>query len=338
MHFLITGHTGFKGTWLTLLLKELGHEVSGLSLAPETKSLFNQTILPTDLKYDIRQDIRDLAKLSFEISRINPEILIHFAAQPLVRESYKKPLETFDTNVMGTLNCLEATLNCSNLQTALIITTDKVYKNSNIDHGYVEEDKLGGDDPYSASKAAADMASQSWIKNFATIPIGIARAGNVIGGGDWSQDRLVPDLVDSYKKGKIPQLRYPHSTRPWQHVLDCLNGYLLLIDYQLSNKVSDVWNFGPSNNSMIKVVELVERFGDAFNVQGPKFQINNEFSYPESGKLFLNSTKARNYLGWNDKLNLENTVEWTYSWYKEFSKESARKNTLAQIEQYLQLN
>ena len=197
MHYLITGHTGFKGSWLSLMLQIQGHEVSGISLNPPQKSLFVQAEIEGTLKHDFRIDIRNREELTKVIHTVNPEIIVHLAAQPLVRESYKFPVETFETNVIGTLNVLEATKDLKNLQAALIITTDKVYKNNRHLRGYVETDELGGDDPYSASKAAIDIAAQSWIKSFATVPIAIARAGNVICGVDWATDRIIPDLVNA---------------------------------------------------------------------------------------------------------------------------------------------
>jgi len=192
MHYLITGHTGFKGSWLSLMLQVQGHTVSGISLDPLEKSLFNQANLGEIFENDFRIDIRNSKEFRQAVEKVEPEVIIHLAAQPLVRESYKDPIGTFETNVLGTLNLLEATKELSNLKSTLIITTDKVYKNYNHLRGYVETDELGGDDPYSASKAAADIATQSWVKSFATSPVAIARAGNVIGGGDYGFCTLCP--------------------------------------------------------------------------------------------------------------------------------------------------
>ena len=315
MHYLITGHTGFKGSWLSLMLQMLGHEVSGISLNPPEKSLFVQAELEGTFKHDFRVDIRDKEALTKAVSVIDPEVIIHLAAQPLVRESYKFPVETFETNVIGTLNLLEATKELKNLKAALIITTDKVYKNHNHLRGYVETDELGGDDPYSASKAAADIASQSWIKSFATVPMAIARAGNVIGGGDWARDRLIPDLIAAYSEGKIPTLRYPDAIRPWQHVLDCLNGYLKLLDYMLATNKGGEWNFGPNHNLRHSVGELADIMASQFGVVGQPWFLDQDVQPHEANYLLLDSGKSRLQLCWADKLDFQSAIEWTASWY-----------------------
>ena len=316
MHYLITGHTGFKGSWLSLMLEMQGHTVSGIALDPAEKSLFNQANLRPIFEHDIRLDIRDASKLKSTIENINPEVIIHLAAQPLVRESYRIPVETFDINVLGTLNVLEATRNLKNLKAALIITTDKVYKNHNHLRGYVETDELGGDDPYSASKAAADIAAQSWIKSFATIPMAIARAGNVIGGGDWAQDRIIPDLVNAYSTGNLPTLRYPNAIRPWQHVLDCLNGYLTLINNQISEGLIGEWNFGPELSQMVSVGELTQAVGKTYKIPNDSWVLDERFKQEEAGYLLLDSTKARSVLNWKDKCNFITTIKLTTSWYQ----------------------
>ena len=333
MHYLITGHTGFKGSWLSLMLQMQGHEVSGISLNPPQESLFVQAELEGTFKHDFRIDIRDKDELTKAIHRINPDIIVHLAAQPLVRESYKYPVETFETNVVGTLNVLEATKQLKNLQAVLIITTDKVYKNHNQLRGYVETDELGGDDPYSASKAAADIASQSWIKSFATSPMAIARAGNVIGGGDWATDRIIPDLVNAYSKGQLPTLRYPEAIRPWQHVLDCLNGYLKLIDHMLETKVGGDWNFGPDHNIKHTVGDLTTEVAKEFGISEIAWNIEGSDQPHEAGYLLLDSSKARQELGWNDRFDFQSNVNWTVSWYK--ADESAVKKTKKQIETFL---
>jgi CDP-glucose 4,6-dehydratase len=230
MHFLITGHTGFKGAWLSLLLRERGHNVSGISLEPENNTLYKSASIGKFFEHDIRCDIRDLDRLQRNFNSISPDVVIHLAAQALVRESYKDPIRTFETNVHGTINVLKASQNLPKLKAQLIVTTDKVYKNMDKLNAYIESDPLGGQDPYSASKAMADIATQSWLSSFVNAPTGIARAGNVIGGGDISTDRLIPDLIKSYTSGLTPRLRAPKAVRPWQHVLDCLNGYLSLVD------------------------------------------------------------------------------------------------------------
>jgi CDP-glucose 4,6-dehydratase len=337
MHYLITGHTGFKGSWLSLLLKMQGHTVSGISLKPDQKSLFVEAQLSDIFEHDFRVDIRNLSELKKSVNSINPEVIIHLAAQPLVRYSYTQPHETFETNVMGTINLLESTNELEKLKAVLIVTTDKVYKNFNYLHGYTELDALGGDDPYSASKAAADLAAQSWISNFSTVPISIARAGNVIGGGDWSIDRIIPDLVKYYDLNKNPVIRNPNAIRPWQHVLDCLNGYLMLIDQQVKNKISGEWNFGPNISEKFSVSDLVNKFGFAMGVDGSMWELDSSINPHESSYLLLDSSKARHLLCWSDKLQFEASVEWTADWFLNYKSQTARSVTESQIKKFLEM-
>jgi CDP-glucose 4,6-dehydratase len=334
MHYLITGHTGFKGAWLSLMLEMQGHTVSGISLDPAEKSLFNQAGLQKIFQNDLRIDIRDSAVIKEAIKEINPEVLIHLAAQPLVRESYRIPVETFDINVLGTLNVLEATRELKNLRAALIITTDKVYKNYNHLRGYVETDELGGDDPYSASKAAADIATQSWIKSFAKAPVAIARAGNVIGGGDWAKDRIIPDLADAYSSGEVPTLRYPDAIRPWQHVLDCLNGYLTLLNKQVSDGLVGEWNFGPTIDVKHSVSDLVSAFAKIWGVEGETWKLQSANQLHESGYLLLNSEKSNDNLGWSDKLDFVESIQWTVDWYKKYENVGALEISRKQIDSF----
>lgn len=315
MHFLITGHTGFKGAWLSLLLHERGHRVSGISLEPVTDSLFNKAKVSKLLEVDIRCDIRNLDELQKHFNAVNPDVVIHLAAQALVRESYKNPITTFDTNVMGTINVLKASHAIRRLQAQLIITTDKVYKNVNKASGYIESEALGGQDPYSASKAMADLATQSWLASFQNAPTAIARAGNVIGGGDLSADRLIPDLIKSYAAGLTPLLRAPNSVRPWQHVLDCLNGYLLLVEALLEGKGVGAWNFGPLESQIRTVAEVSDSAGATWGVQ-QNWKLDSSDHPHEASLLLLNSNKARTELGWHDKLNFEESISWTVNWYK----------------------
>jgi CDP-glucose 4,6-dehydratase len=319
------------------MLEMQGHTVSGISLDPDEKSLFNQANLSKIFKNDLRIDIRDRDALSLAINKIEPDVIIHLAAQPLVRESYRIPVETFDINVLGTLNVLEATRGLSSLKAALVITTDKVYKNHNHLRGYIETDELGGDDPYSASKAAADIAAQSWIKSFATVPMAIARAGNVIGGGDWAEDRIIPDLVNAYSVNITPTLRYPEAIRPWQHVLDCLNGYLLLVDKQLTEGCSGAWNFGPGKSEIHSVAELVDTFAKAWGGRRTSWKIDSKIQLVESSILLLDSTKARNILMWSDKLSFEEAVKWSANWYRSETEKSAAFVTRSQIAQFYKL-
>jgi len=315
MHFLITGHTGFKGAWLSLILQQRGHVVSGISLPPEKGSLFEQANIGKHLENDIYCDIRDLTKLTTSFKKINPDVVIHLAAQALVRESYRNPIVTFETNAVGTLNVLQASQQIGQLKAQLIVTTDKVYKNVSKSSGYVETEALGGQDPYSASKAMADIATQSWLSSFENAPTAIARAGNVLGGGDVCADRLMPDLIHSYSSGITPKLRAPNSVRPWQHVLDCLNGYLTLVDAVIENKADGAWNFGPDENQSKTVADVANIVAKVWGVE--KSWENDSGNHPhEASMLILNSNKARTNLGWSDKLSFEETIEWTTNWYK----------------------
>ena len=340
MHYLVTGHTGFKGSWLSLMLQMQGHTISGISLDPLDKSHFNLTKLSDIFEDDLRIDIRSSKEFKQAVAEIDPEVIVHLAAQPLVRESYKDPVGTFETNVLGTLNLLDATTRLSNLKATLIVTTDKVYKNHNYLRGYVESDELGGDDPYSASKAAADIATQSWIKSFATTPVAIARAGNVIGGGDWAVDRIIPDLVNAYSTNQLPVLRYPDAIRPWQHVLDCLGGYQKLLKEMMESGKSGQWNFGPTLDKKHSVSELVESFAKSWGVVGNeqpwKLEGNNQPD--EAGYLLLDSSKVRRVLGWKDKLDFELAIEMTVEWFKKMDTENPREVTSNQIRQFLAIS
>ena len=338
MHYLITGHTGFKGSWLSLMLQMQGHAVSGISLAPLERSLFNQAQISTIFENDLRVDIRNLKELNQAVKKIEPEVIIHLAAQPLVRESYKDPVGTFETNVLGTLNLLETTKELSGLKATLVITTDKVYKNNNHLRGYIEAEMLGGDDPYSASKAAADIATQSWIKSFATSPVAIARAGNVIGGGDWATDRIIPDLVDAYTLNQLPSLRYPNAIRPWQHVLDCLNGYQMLINRMIVDGESGEWNFGPLLDEKYSVAELVETFAKYWKVNNKEqsWKLEEAPQPHEAGYLLLDSSKAREILGWCDKLDFEHSIQMTVEWYKQSVTKNPLEVTMNQVKSFLE--
>jgi CDP-glucose 4,6-dehydratase len=315
MHFLITGHTGFKGAWLSLMLHERGHLISGVSLPAERGSLFERAGIKRYLENDIECDVRESTKISSHFKNVNPDVVIHLAAQSLVRESYKNPLATFETNVMGTINVLKASQQISDLKAQLIITTDKVYKNLGKTSGYLETEALGGHDPYSSSKAMADLATQSWLSSFENPSTAIARAGNVIGGGDVCVDRLIPDLIGSYSSGLVPKLRSPKSVRPWQHVLDCLNGYLILVDALTLKTADGAWNFGPDEEQSKTVADVADLAGAIWGAE--KAWESDLGSHPfEAPMLTLNSNKARTELGWTDKLTFEQSVEWTIDWYK----------------------
>jgi len=315
MHFLVTGHTGFKGAWLTLLLKERGHQVSGFSDRSEPGSLYESAKLSKFLDFDLRGDVRNLELLENAYSKTHPDFVIHMAAQSLVIKSYLEPIVTFETNVLGTLNVLKASQTRNELKGQLIITTDKVYLNTGKIDGYIETDPLGGYDPYSASKAMADIGTQSWISSFENAPTAIARAGNVIGGGDICADRLIPDLINSYVLNLTPKLRNPNSIRPWQHVLDCLNGYLMLVDRVIQGDVNGAWNFGPVESNPKTVADVANIASTVWGVKkGWEIDLAN---HPhEAPALTLNSNKARRELNWSDKLSFEESIKWTTSWYR----------------------
>lgn len=337
MHYLITGHTGFKGTWLTLWLTSLGHKVSGISLDPIPGALFETANVAELVENDLRIDVRNADKTADAIKNLAPDVVFHMAAQPLVRESYRDPRGTIETNVMGTLNVIEAVSKTPSVKAHVVVTTDKVYRNMNQVAGYVESDPLGGEDPYSASKAMADILTHSWVTSFKSPPTTIVRAGNVIGGGDVSKDRLLPDLINSCLQNKAPVLRYPNAVRPWQHVLDCLNGYLLVSENLLSgNQISEV-NIGPDEDSFVsvrKVAELVSiNFGSDLT-----WQSDVEINPHEAGLLALDATLAKESLGWQNKLQFRDAINWTTKWYKEFSLgTSARKLSLDQIKIFIAL-
>jgi len=338
MHYLITGHTGFKGSWLVLMLNQLGHEVSGISLEPVKKSLFKTAKISKKMSFDEICDIRDVKKLNKKIQKISPDVVIHLAAQPLVRKSYADPRETIETNAIGTFNVLEAVSKISSVKANLIITTDKVYKNVNQKKGYIESDHLGGDDPYSASKAMADIATQSFVKSFPGIPTAIARAGNVIGGGDVSADRLIPDLINGFIQKEPVLIRYPSAVRPWQHVLDCLNGYLILVDKMLSNKVTGEWNFGPDERSFKDVRTVADYLKNRWG-QDASWITDKKENPHEAELLALDATKAETQLNWHNKLSFEETLDWTLDWHKAVTAgANPLEQTQAQINKFREMN
>jgi CDP-glucose 4,6-dehydratase len=337
MHFLITGHTGFKGAWLTLILKTLGHEVSGYSHDALPNSLYRKANLKETLKSESIADIRDFDRFKKFISETKPNSIIHLAAQPLVQYSYQNPRETFETNVMGTLNLLEIVTTVDSVESQILITTDKVYRNMNQIWGYREDDPLGGDDPYSSSKAMSDILIQSWVKSFPSLPpTAIARAGNVIGGGDISENRLMPDLVSSWKEKKEFNVRMPNAVRPWQHVLDCLNGYLLLEEAVRSKSAAGEWNFGPGTDGFKSVSWVVEEFQ---NLLGTKLNLKHSI---EPGKkeallLSLDSTKAELELSWRNKITVSEAIQLTIQWELDTSDVGSRNATLRQIKNFYDL-
>jgi CDP-glucose 4,6-dehydratase len=315
MRYLVTGHTGFKGAWLTLLLLERGHEVVGLSLDPLRGSLFERAGLETLVARDLRLDIRNPAETVSALKELEPEVIIHLAAQPLVIESYKNPRFTFETNVNGTLNILEGIAQTPSVKASIVITTDKVYRNTSRIEGYREDEPLGGDDPYSSSKAMADILTQSWVRSFPASPIAIARAGNVIGGGDVSPNRLIPDIISASEANESPVLRYPDAVRPWQHVLDCLNGYLCLTEELLAGKGLGAWNFGPGSESFVTVGKVVEQTQSYLGSTSSWVHAPSDLH--EADLLALDSSKAQAELKWANILKYPESIKWTTDWYQE---------------------
>jgi CDP-glucose 4,6-dehydratase len=307
-HYLITGHTGFKGSWLTLLLKARGHQVSGLALDPPEESLFVNAGLAEELVHDFRVDIRDRDATREAVQAVSPDFVIHMAAQALVREGYRRPVETYDTNVLGTMNVLLATDATDSVQAQLIVTTDKVYEDRGYGRPYVETDPLGGKDPYSVSKAIADLLAQEWLARPASKPGAIARAGNVIGAGDYSIDRLIPDILKADREGRALGIRYPDAVRPWQHVLDCVSGYLVLLDSVVSSGARGAWNFGPSFDQLARVDEVLRI---ATSVLGVPLEIEARpaaSEMPEDLFLALDASKARIGLQWEPRVQLDEAV------------------------------
>ena len=318
LKILITGHTGFKGSWLCEWLLQEGAHVSGLALPPEApKSLFSDLYLEERINNHIVCDIRDRESLSVNIKNANPDIIFHFAAQALVRRSYRDPLLTWDTNVMGTLNVLEAAKELQRPVTIIVITTDKVYKNREWEYAYREEDELGGHDPYSSSKAACEIAVASWRSSFGSkngVTVVTARAGNVIGGGDESEDRIIPDCFRSWKQGKSVELRSPLSTRPWQHVLEPLSGYLALAAHAYSqNNIIYACNFGPESDGHCTVQKLVNSL--AALDSNRSWLIKEDNIMHEAKELSLSIDRARHTLGWKPILSFEETIKWTNDGY-----------------------
>ncbi len=318
----ITGDTGFKGSWLALWLTELGANVVGYALPPKHKHDHFNLLQLEKRMHHVDGDIRDLPFLSKVVEEFQPEFLFHLAAQPLVRFSYENPKETLDTNIGGSVNLLEVARQSKTLRAMIYVTSDKCYKNMELTRGYREDDPLGGRDPYSASKAAAEIVFESYVYSFfdhkPDFGIVSTRAGNVVGGGDWSEDRIVPDCVKSLL-GKEPiLLRNPSSTRPWQHVLEPLSGYLLLAVnlYQHPKKFSGAWNFGPNEEAIHTVEDLAKRVVAYWGSGHIEMGSVRKGTHYEAQLLHLNCDKARNLLGWNSRWDFDRTVEETVSWYR----------------------
>jgi CDP-glucose 4,6-dehydratase len=345
-HVFLTGHTGFKGSWLSLWLSSMGARVTGYSLAPNTQPNLFQTLRIDEL-IDIShiEDIRELEKLQKSIIQAQPNILIHMAAQPLVRYSYANPVETYATNVMGTVNVLEAARHVKSLKATVVVTTDKCYENKEWDWGYRENEPMGGHDPYSSSKGCAELVTAAYRQSYFSdkdYPIynnavASARAGNVIGGGDWSKDRLIPDAIRAFEAGQAPKIRYPSATRPWQHVLEPLSGYLILAEalYQNGTQYASAWNFGPSDEDARSVEGVINLFIEQWGAtSGWKSEGTNQPH--EATLLKLDCSKARQHLCWVPRWSLETAIEKIVDWHKAFQEnKNMQEVSLAQINQYM---
>jgi len=324
---LLTGHTGFKGSWLTLWLKQLGAEVIGYSLEPPTNpSLFEILNLEKEIIHVIG-DIRNEKRLKETFKKYKPDIVIHMAAQPLVRYSYMNPKETYETNVLGTLNVFEAVRESKTVRVVINVTSDKCYENKEWVYGYRENDPMGGYDPYSSSKGCAELLTSAYRNSFFNpenygkthnVALASVRAGNVIGGGDWAEDRLIPDCIRALSKKETIYIRNPHATRPWQHVLEPLSGYLWLgaLMWQDPTKYSEGWNFGPNDEDILTVEEIVK---DVIKIWGNgEYVVNSDNRFHEAKLLKLDISKAHFYLKWKPVYNAKKSLVETVNWYKTY--------------------
>ena len=333
---LITGHTGFKGSWLSLWLQHLGAKVIGISLDPPTiPSLYQQADVANGMT-SLRQDIRNVEALKNLFQQHQPEIVFHLAAQPLVRYAYNAPVETYETNVMGTLHVLEAVRTVDSVQASVLITTDKCYQNREWCWGYREIDPMGGHDPYSSSKAAAELLiasyRESYLPNIASV-----RAGNVIGGGDWAEDRLIPDIIQAFQKNDTVKIRNPNAIRPWQHVLEPLVGYMQLAEQLTTNpeKYAQAWNFGPNEEDAKPVQWIVEEMAKQWG-NNASWEIDQAAHPHEANYLKLDCSKAHAELNWHPKWGLQTALQKIVQWHQiETSQQNMKQYTISQIEQYM---
>ncbi|SFK09487.1 CDP-glucose 4,6-dehydratase [Methylocapsa palsarum] len=317
---LVTGHTGFKGTWLSLWLERMGARITGLALDPEPgKAIYRMVTSGAD---SIIGDIRDLETVKRAMRRSKPDVVFHLAAQALVQRSYRDPLGTYATNVMGTAHVLEAIREMPSVAAAVIVTSDKCYENRNWHWGYRETEPMGGRDPYSNSKACSELVAAAYRSSFfeggaRSCAIATARSGNVIGGGDWSEDRLVPDMIRSFDAGDAVEIRSPEATRPWQHVLEPLSGYILLaeaLSRRNSASFAEAWNFGPRDEDCVPVRALVGQLAARWG-EGASWRIRDHSLPHEAHYLKIDASKAKTRLGWFPRLRLDEAIEWTSDWY-----------------------
>ena len=319
----LTGHTGFKGSWLALWLTSLGAKVCGYSLEPNTKpSMFESLGISSEIFKSVIGDVTNYNFLSETIKVFKPDIVFHLAAQPLVRLSYSEPVLTYQTNVIGSLNVMQAALECDSVRAFVNVTTDKCYENLEVNRGYKEDDMMGGYDMYSSSKGCVELLSSSFRRSFLqsekSYAMATARAGNVIGGGDWALDRLVPDCIRSINKGCDIEIRNPIAVRPWQHVLEPLSGYLLLGQKLLEEgkKYAQGFNFGPLEESVLTVADVAQKVVDEYGLG--KVVVGHQSDLHEAGLLMLNVEKAKNVLGWEPTYNANRAIKTTIDWYKNF--------------------
>ena len=339
----LTGHTGFKGGWISLWLASMGAKVTGYALAPNTTpNLFDVLGINSLIEKSHIADIRDLAALQNRMLQAQPDVVIHMAAQPLVRYSYANPVETYATNVMGTVHVLESTRAIDTVRATVVVTTDKCYENNEWVWGYRESEPMGGYDPYSNSKGCAELVASAYRQSFFSNPNSInkvasARAGNVIGGGDWSEDRLIPDAIKAFEANSPLMIRNPLATRPWQHVLEPLSGYLILAQalYEQGTSIASGWNFGPRDEDNRTVQEVVENIISGWG-KNARWEKEGSEQPHEANLLKLDCSKARVKLGWVPKWNLEIATQKIIQWQKAFqAKENMQEVSLAQINQYM---
>ena len=337
---LVTGHTGFKGSWLSLILQNFGAIVCGYSLEPKSaQSLFESASIAKRMD-SVISDIRDIDKLKATFNRFQPEIVIHMAAQPLVRFSYTNPVDTYSTNVMGTVNLLEAVRSCASVKAVVNVTTDKCYENKERLWGYREDEPMGGHDPYSSSKGCSELVTAAYRASFFEAPtaafVATARAGNVIGGGDWAEDRLIPDVIKHFENNQPVNIRNPTAVRPWQHVLEPLSGYLMLAErlYQEGRAFSQAWNFGPSDDDAQPVAKIVEYIAKKWSADAA-WHVDTTDHPHEAQLLRLDTSKAKHLLGWVPKWDIATALDSTIEWHKKLSAgEDMRAVTLAQISRH----
>ncbi len=342
----VTGHTGFKGSWLSIWLHELGAEVVGVANDPYSRrDNFVLSGIGSKMKADIRADIRDGKRMKEIFAEYQPEIVFHLAAQPLVRLSYEIPVETYEINVMGTINIMEAIRATKSVKVGVVITTDKCYDNCEMLEGYVETDPFGGYDPYSSSKGACEIAIQSWRRSFFnpaeygkkhTVSLASVRAGNVVGGGDWALDRIIPDCIRALEEGRVIDIRSPKAVRPWEHVLEPLSGYMMLAQkmWDSPTEFCEGWNFGPESEVVSTVWEVASEVIKNYGC-GELKDSSDPNAVHEANLLMLNIKKAKSRLGWKPSMNMQQCIQLVVDWYKRYKNEDVYALCLEEIGKYL---